>query len=272
MTPPGTTAAEGDAVPEDPPQPKGSTSTSRSQKIHTSRSRDPVTSPGTPPSEADLPEEPSEEDWTSADSEEVYIPNKGDMCSDDTGSEVDMRCSDDDLLCEVDMTKVLPKTKSAVQGSSTSKSITRKIHKASFKSSSFDHVTSSEGSGRSASDGGVLSENWTSADIALPRNSNSDCEADGPTFSAPTVPAVVKKLDGKRVHNKTHYCQFCDKEVKCFARHLERNHKTNIEVAKALSYNKNSKERKRQLELIRKVGGLPAQCKCIKEWTWERHC
>ena len=174
---------------------------------HKSRGCDSVIPPTL---DTDDSSEPPDECWTSEESQDEYSPTKSDICSDDSASEVDatMGNSDDDLLHEFDATKLLPKQKSAVQGS-TGKSITHR--KASSKTSRCDHVTSG-GSGRSSASevvGVPAEENWKDADSPL---------------SVPIVPAVVKKSDGKRVHNKTQYCMFCEKQVKMFARHIERHH------------------------------------------------
>lgn len=55
----------------------------------------------------------------------------------------------------------------------------------------------------------------------------------------------------KRVYNKRQYCLFCSKPYAKMARHLERAHEDKSDVARALSFRKGSKERKRQLDYIR---------------------
>ena len=54
---------------------------------------------------------------------------------------------------------------------------------------------------------------------------------------------------------------FCDKEVKMFARHIERHHQNLIEVAKALSYPKKIKGKKETARPVKKKGELHVQCK-----------
>lgn len=65
---------------------------------------------------------------------------------------------------------------------------------------------------------------------------------------------VSKKDNGLWIYNKIQYCLFCQKEIQKIARHLERKHSNEIEVAKALSFPKKSKERRMLLDYIRKRG------------------
>jgi hypothetical protein len=93
---------------------------------------------------------------------------------------------------------------------------------------------------------------------SIPTTSKSPPVAeDGDTPLSPpsvSVPAVSQKSDGKRVYDKMQYCQFCETSVNKYARHLERRHSALAEVAKALSYNKGSKERKCHLNFLRSSG------------------
>ena len=68
------------------------------------------------------------------------------------------------------------------------------------------------------------------------------------------VVGAFQKSDGKRVYNKRHYCVYCSKPYAKMARHLESIHNNKMDVAKALSFPKGSKERKRQLDYILKKG------------------
>ncbi|XP_060590855.1 uncharacterized protein LOC132745869 isoform X2 [Ruditapes philippinarum] len=57
--------------------------------------------------------------------------------------------------------------------------------------------------------------------------------------------AISKKTkDGKRVWDKKHACTYCKKQYPKLARHLEQVHANEIDVQRALAFNKNSKERK----------------------------
>ena len=62
------------------------------------------------------------------------------------------------------------------------------------------------------------------------------------------------KNDGKRVYNKRQHCMYCSKPYAKISRHLESAHSNQMDVAKALSFPKGSKERKIQLDYLRKKG------------------
>ncbi|XP_076008551.1 uncharacterized protein LOC143002364 [Genypterus blacodes] len=69
------------------------------------------------------------------------------------------------------------------------------------------------------------------------------------------VIADVPKVDGcKKYHQKRNYCLYCRKPQTKIARHLERKHRDKSEVASAIMYAKKSKERRNQLDLLRKQG------------------
>ncbi|XP_041939786.1 uncharacterized protein LOC121700696 isoform X16 [Alosa sapidissima] len=71
-----------------------------------------------------------------------------------------------------------------------------------------------------------------------------------------TVPAVCKKEDGSRQYNKKQYCLYCKKGFIKMARHLERAHKNEKEVAQAGSFPKGSKQRRLHLEHLRNRGNF----------------
>lgn len=68
------------------------------------------------------------------------------------------------------------------------------------------------------------------------------------------VSPVSKKEDGSRQYNKKHHCVFCGLDTNKMARHLLRKHQDEGEVAKALSFPKNSKQRRLQLDYLRNRG------------------
>lgn len=68
------------------------------------------------------------------------------------------------------------------------------------------------------------------------------------------VDPVVKTQHGARRYNKKHYCLYCCQEVQKMSRHLLRKQSDKVEVAKAFSFSKNSKERRIQLDRIRNKG------------------
>ncbi|XP_041666279.1 uncharacterized protein LOC121524831 [Cheilinus undulatus] len=70
------------------------------------------------------------------------------------------------------------------------------------------------------------------------------------------VNPVLKKEDGSRRYNKKHHCFYCKKVVQKMSRHLLRSHNDEIDVSKAFSFPKNSKERRLHLDLIRNKGNF----------------
>ncbi|KAL7392689.1 hypothetical protein ABVT39_000049 [Epinephelus coioides] len=90
---------------------------------------------------------------------------------------------------------------------------------------------------------------------------------DGDTPLSPpsvSVHTVAKKSDGKRIYDKKQFCQYCETSVNKYARHLECRHSTVAEVAKALSYKKGSKERKRHLNFLRSSGNFQYNASVLK--------
>lgn len=68
------------------------------------------------------------------------------------------------------------------------------------------------------------------------------------------VVGAHQNKNGKRCYDKRHYCLYCKKPYAKMARHLEHAHKNMVDVARAFSFPKQSKERKDQLEYIRNKG------------------
>ncbi|XP_041954724.1 uncharacterized protein LOC121713822 isoform X4 [Alosa sapidissima] len=95
-------------------------------------------------------------------------------------------------------------------------------------------------------------ESMAHSDINKQKNTpqNSEREDNIQVF----VSAVVKKCDKKRLYDKRQHCLFCKKPFTKISKHLERKHQNEIEVARAVSYPKNSKDRRMQLEYLRKKG------------------
>ena len=98
--------------------------------------------------------------------------------------------------------------------------------------------------------------------------------SEGPTATEDDIPphdvpavyvlAVSKRPDGKRKYDKKQYCQFCQTLVHKYALHLERHHGKEVDVAKALSFNKKTKERRRHLELLRNNGNFLHNASVLK--------
>nr|XP_055049347.1 uncharacterized protein LOC129434425 [Misgurnus anguillicaudatus] len=70
------------------------------------------------------------------------------------------------------------------------------------------------------------------------------------------IPAIIKKRDGARMYNKKQHCLFCGSDFTKISRHLERKHSNELEVARALSHQKGSRERRMQLEFLRNKGNF----------------
>ncbi len=108
-------------------------------------------------------------------------------------------------------------------------------------------------------DSGSLSS--LDCDTATPEKTHSlASEASGteePCSSQNAIDGVVvsayQKRGVSRVY-KRHYCLYCCKPYAKMARHLEGSHANESDVAKALSFPKSSKERKKQLDYIRNRG------------------
>ncbi|XP_066504003.1 uncharacterized protein [Hoplias malabaricus] len=73
-----------------------------------------------------------------------------------------------------------------------------------------------------------------------------------------------RKLDGKRLYNKKHYCLFCSKPFSKMARHLEDVHAKEEDVAKAKGFPKGSKERRLQLDELRLRGNYKHNIAVLK--------
>ncbi|KAG7999744.1 hypothetical protein GBF38_000001 [Nibea albiflora] len=70
------------------------------------------------------------------------------------------------------------------------------------------------------------------------------------------IVSACQKRGGNRVYDKRHYCLYCCKPYAKMARHLEKAHENKSDVAKALSFPKGSKERRKQLDYIRNRGNF----------------
>lgn len=64
------------------------------------------------------------------------------------------------------------------------------------------------------------------------------------------VVSTCQKRVGSIVYDKRHYCLYCCKPYAKMARHLDSAHENKSDVAKALSFPRGSKERKKQLDYI----------------------
>ncbi|RXN38493.1 protein FAM171A1 isoform X1 [Labeo rohita] len=72
--------------------------------------------------------------------------------------------------------------------------------------------------------------------------------------SEDSVMKIKKTAYGQRMYNKKQYCFYSSRPFCKMARHLAQVHKNEVDVAKALSYPKGSKERRINLDLLRNKG------------------
>ncbi|KAI7789439.1 hypothetical protein IRJ41_018073 [Triplophysa rosa] len=79
-----------------------------------------------------------------------------------------------------------------------------------------------------------------------------------------TIKTSERNPDGKRIWNKKQYCVYCEMSQSKIARHLERKHLNETEVAKALSFPKGSKKRRDLLEQIRNQGNYYHNLKVLE--------
>lgn len=92
--------------------------------------------------------------------------------------------------------------------------------------------------------------------ILTPEASGEDVLCSSQNINDSIVVSACQKRGGNRVYDKRHYCLCCSKPYAKMARHLERAHENKPDVAKALSFPKGSKERRKQLDYIRNRGNF----------------
>ena len=78
-----------------------------------------------------------------------------------------------------------------------------------------------------------------------------------------------KKTDGKRPWDKAHYCLYCTKSNLKMARHLQRQHSDETDVAHAFSFPLGSKQRKTLLDSLRNKGDWQHNIKVLEEGNGE---
>ncbi|XP_055083901.1 uncharacterized protein LOC129456909 [Periophthalmus magnuspinnatus] len=107
------------------------------------------------------------------------------------------------------------------------------------------------------------------ANFNLEGNDEDEEVAEGQDLMPTSTPSVVvqvvtKTSDGSRMYNKRQYCLFCFKPFTKMARHLERIHSNEKDVAYAIHFPKGSKERKVHLESLRNKGNYLHNAEVIK--------
>ncbi|XP_059900285.1 uncharacterized protein LOC132451691 isoform X2 [Gadus macrocephalus] len=84
-----------------------------------------------------------------------------------------------------------------------------------------------------------------------------------------TIQTSQKKTDGTRAWDKAHYCLYCTKSNLKMARHLQRKHSNETDVARAFSFRPGSKQRKTLLESLRNKGDWQHNIKVLEEGNGE---
>ncbi|XP_049895877.1 uncharacterized protein LOC126387392 [Epinephelus moara] len=80
---------------------------------------------------------------------------------------------------------------------------------------------------------------------------------------------TTKKRDGGRAWDKAHYCLYCKKANLKMARHLQRKHNDETDVAHAFSFPPGSKQRKALLESLRNKGDWQHNLKVLEDGSGE---
>ncbi|XP_058506753.1 uncharacterized protein LOC131473526 isoform X2 [Solea solea] len=73
----------------------------------------------------------------------------------------------------------------------------------------------------------------------------------------------------RRVYNKRNYCLFCLNPTSKISRHLEAVHGDEAEVARAFQHPKNSKERRKKLDILRRRGNFAHNANVVREGAGE---
>ncbi len=83
------------------------------------------------------------------------------------------------------------------------------------------------------------------------------------------IESVPSSRQERKTYNKKQYCLYCSKPYSKMARHLEFVHHNEIEVAKAVVFPKHSKERRVQLNLLRKRGNFAHNTDVVRQGRGE---
>ncbi|XP_057707363.1 uncharacterized protein LOC130926131 isoform X2 [Corythoichthys intestinalis] len=105
-----------------------------------------------------------------------------------------------------------------------------------------------------------------------PRSSNhctsvtscsANCSGNTSYISHPITVAPLPRPSKQSKYNKKQHCFYCKKPISKLARHLESAHSTQPDVAKALSYDKRSRERRDLLRFLKKKGNFTHNARVI---------
>ncbi|KAK0148531.1 N-lysine methyltransferase KMT5A-A [Merluccius polli] len=120
-------------------------------------------------------------------------------------------------------------------------------------------------SSRSCSTPCQSSSRSSATNVCIPDTTCSPSREHGESASV-SIPAVGKKVDGSRMYNKRQFCLYCGSSFLKIVKHLERKHKE-LEVAKALSFPKGSKQRRVHLECLRNKVNFAHNAEVLKTGT-----
>ncbi|XP_070704434.1 uncharacterized protein [Pempheris klunzingeri] len=176
-------------------------------------------------------------DDSSVDSEEEYIPNAMEESSDsDCSLELPLESKKTNKFAPTNQSRCKLSSESGWTFSS----------QGSFESS--QDSTQRDPDTRAEGNEDEIAQTYTDSEA----DSSMPLEKGASVFVNP----VSKKKDGSRRYNKKHNCLYCGQVVQKMSRHLMRKHSDKVDVAKAFSCPKNSKERKQQLDFIRNKGNF----------------
>lgn len=110
--------------------------------------------------------------------------------------------------------------------------------------------------------------NPSKKEISMEADDETDNLSSGVTNSSNTskpnelvlINCAKKTSVGKRIRNKDHSCYFCHKLLRNLARHFERAHSNETEVARILSMPKNSKRRREAFNALTRNGDFYHNC------------
>ncbi|KAK0144115.1 N-lysine methyltransferase KMT5A-A [Merluccius polli] len=212
-----------------------------------------------------------ESDDSSADSGEEYLPNPKDEGTDSDRSS-DLQTSKHSKVQSSKQNRVMfssqssfaSSSKNSFSSSSYSQSEQSEASQSQFESSHTQFRSSEINRGFETSHESSQSVDDDKGDVNEDVvHTNNEVSSSVPLEEVFVEP-VLKKVGGTRCYNKKHHCLFCGKEVQKMSRHLLRKHSDDVEVAKAFTLPKKSKERRLQLDHIRNKGNYEHNMEVIE--------
>ncbi|XP_063052959.1 uncharacterized protein LOC134447434 isoform X2 [Engraulis encrasicolus] len=109
-----------------------------------------------------------------------------------------------------------------------------------------------------------LSNQGSPSQDDVPQSDDEDDDDDDDEVQQMVSGSGSEKNVKKRLYNKRQYCLYCKKPYSKISRHLERTHSKEPDVARAIGFPKNSKERQLHLKLLRNRGNLAHNAKVVQ--------